>query len=214
MGVTDQNTIIFALIMLVVTLYVTANLPSNFNVGVIYSVMSIFALVAYMALPGVNSPGIEFLHKSDWLRDVMAAVLIGGAWILADITTRNTVYSVAFQISIPKAFAIGTFLGPFVILFFAPVIETMAFEGAFRRLLMYFGMPIWWTILLVAPLFSAFHYYAYTQGLYSVQSPFVSAMVFSVIAGTIIIWRKNLLSAMTLHTIVNGYIYLKQVGAA
>lgn len=206
MAQTDKNTIIFALLMLVVTLFVTANLPENFNVGVIYSIMAIFSVAAYLALK-VPSPGIEFRHQTDWLADIGFGVLIGAVWAIVATIAKGSLFSIAFEISIPRAFAIGAFLGPFVILVFAPIIETLAFEGAFRKLLVQFSVPMKFTVPIVAFLFSSFHLYAYTQGsYYAVTKPFISAFMFSIIAGTMVLWRNNLLPAMVFHGIVNAYV--------
>jgi len=95
----------------------------------------------------------------------------------------------------------------------APVVEEITFRGMLHGLmagLLKFKRAI--TIGVTALAFSAFHLLAFRQGAYfAVQSPFVGAFVFGLIASLLLVRSNNLMSPIVFHGIVNAFVVTKAV---
>lgn len=157
--------------------------------------------------------GLEFLGDTDWVNDLLFAIIAGIAYIGASIFLPriNDLFSIAFSLGVPQVMGLSVAFSGFVTIFVAPILEELAFRGAGNEILnKAFNLPVPIVIILSSAAFGAFHWFVYTKGSYvSVVSPLVGAFVFGMIASIIAIQRNSLLPSMFLHAMINSFIFFQ-----
>lgn len=206
------NAVVTSVIMLLATLFVAVNLGvKGFSVGMIYSIMGVFAAITYLYLNATNkyALGVEIGDGTDWKKDVVTGVLVGICWAAMAMLFSKSVLSIAFSMGVPMQLAVPGDVNLIALLVFAPFIETM-FKGALFSLLR-LKVPQTISLLITALVFSAFHWFAYTKGdYYAVKQPFIAAGLFGLLALSLAIKRNNMLTCVPFHAIVNGFVAFVQ----
>ena len=137
---------------------------------------------------------------ANWWDDAKFGLFLGLGFVALNLISPT------FAIGYPMvSVLIAQFL---VILLVAPIVEEILFRST---LLSYAKMgpstpQIVFAVLITAFLFSVFHWQAYGVGL---QTAFVGAGLFGIIAGWVAIDRQSVLPVIIMHIIFNAWLFAK-----
>ena len=147
--------------------------------------------------------GLELFDKSDWKKDVMIGLGVGGLFIIGNVLTP------AITIGMPSlSLAIGDVSRFLVIGLLAPVAEESMFRGALSGFLKGLKLGLLPIALITAAAFTVYHLTAYGASL-AVAGAYLGAFIFGLLAFALVQWRKSLVPAMILHAIFNIYLLTK-----
>ncbi len=160
------------------------------------------------------SEGIESLEMS--LPDALVGA--GVAAVLIGFSKINEGFSL-FVPTIPAAAFEATFLSgtvgqAIIIIALAPIVEEIAFRGALKRIILerLGGLSEGGANLAQAAIFAVYHVIAYA-GVLRIESAlaqsgaFITAGIVGLILGIVVDKRKNLLPAIIIHAMFNGFIW-------
>lgn len=205
-----------ALLFLLIFLYVI-NPPAQSALA-IYILFTIIAITIYSLkqfqphLIGISSKNLGI--------SIILALFLGGLYYFA--TKLIPSFSLGLPI-LPQA--ISDQLKFFIIVFVAPVVETIIFQGALLGYIRSFSPTTRQTaiaIFIQAIVFSLFHLAAYISGFYALptitegltafsanMSAFLAAFIFALISGILVVGRgiRNLVFVAIFHLALNLIIY-------
>lgn len=152
-----------------------------------------------------------FTINEDWKADIGWGVAFAAFFIILNLLVPSI--SIGFPL-VPQATQGERLL---VIGGMAPIGEEIVFRGAMLTALsaLPFGSVVDGTITFVSQigLFSIYHVKAYA-GSFDVQKitnsigAFIGAAIFSLLATVLVLWRRNVLSSIFFHAIVNIYLFI------
>ena len=148
---------------------------------------------------------------------LITGILIGGAYIL--IATFIPGFSIAIPL-LPGSISLG--MQKFIVLFVAPIVETVFFLGVILGVLKEIGFKKHPRVWLQAGAFAMFHLGSYIVGLYDYTatqgflgftaniSVFLSAVIFGVFSAYLVEWDKykGFLVVIIVHAIINAFAIL------
>ena len=203
-GKEDSRTILFAILAIVLTVFVYVNDPDYFKVAAIYWVILITAIFLYVLQERLDFEPIGI--DDNWRSDVFWGVGIGVLFFI--INKLNS----SITIGIPPAPL--QFIGNFAI---AVLVAPMAEETLFRGFLQPWlkerfeevtseAVALFLSVFFVAISFAFFHLSVYGGFLGANALAFLTAFVFSIIFSAIAIYTNSLAGPIIGHMLVNGII--------
>ena len=208
------NLAIFTLIVMALVLVIAQSADFS-SPAFIYGILASITILIYLV--GQYQPYLLGISTKNALRLSFYAMLVGAVFYFgAKIFPSFSIISPILPAAVSGELKI------FVILFLAPIVETIVFQGAIMGYIYAVTKNEKFAVVGQAITFALFHLGAYVVGLnllptlsaagaafLSNLSGFIAAFVFALIAGIIVINKnvKNLVFVMVLHFILNLILY-------
>jgi hypothetical protein len=211
-----KNVVYFCFAFLIVLAFLYVINPISRDATGIYIILTIIALTAYL-IKTFKSYLIG-IPKKTFGKSTIWALIFGGGFYLV------TKFIPGFSLGLPTLpNAISDQLKFFIVVMVAPVIETLAFQGAIFGYFLSINKLRKYAVIIQAIVFASFHIASYVSGFYNYPNfavglqaitanifSFVSAFMFALIAGIFVKDKiRNLWFVMLFHLILNLIVFTK-----
>ena len=221
--------VLFTIIFLTWVFINLAGRDVSYLTGAIFLGLSVFSFIFLLGWDNVKKISKNPKHKlngldDNWLGDFLIRGIPVGILIMAIVGIFPAFTLFAPDLPASSVFSSDSSIGFFVsvgqflvVSVISPIVEEVFFRVViFALFFTIIGFGFWITSIITSAIFSAYHIYVYAgelswTAISAVQSNFISAFLFGMVACILIKWTGSVSSSIGMHGTVNTIIDLPQM---